>query len=190
MKYTIRRLCIFGNIKGRLLPILKAIALLPVLASCDSKPEKKNSTPVAYQVLKLSPQQADTYFDHPATIQGQQIIEIRPKVDGFVQAIYVNEGATVKKGQLLFKISNPQYEQAMVTANAAIRIAEADVSTAKMNVEKVKPLVQKEIITEYKLNLTNLPCSQSKLYWHKHAQHLQTQKPIWDTRYCEAPRMV
>jgi membrane fusion protein (multidrug efflux system) len=150
MKYTIRRLCIFRDIKGRLLTILKAIALLPVLASCDLKPEKK-PTPVAYQVLKLSPQQADTYFDHPATIQGQQIIEIRPKVDGFVQAIYVNEGATVKKGQLLFKISNPQYEQAMVTANAAIRIAEADVSTAKMNVEKVKPLVQKEIISEYEL---------------------------------------
>ena len=123
---------------------------MPVFASCVSQ-HKKDPTPVSYQVLTLSSQQADTYSDYPATIQGQQVIEIRPKVDGYVQEIYVNEGATVKKNQLLFKISNPQYDQDVITAKAAIRIAIADVSTARVNVEKVKPLVEKEIVSEYEL---------------------------------------
>ncbi len=73
------------------------------------------------------------------------------KIDGYVEAIYVNEGATVSKGQLLFKISNPLYEQAVVTANAAIKSAIADVNAAKMDVEKVRPLVEKDIVSAYEL---------------------------------------
>ncbi|MFT3935276.1 MAG: efflux RND transporter periplasmic adaptor subunit [Chitinophagaceae bacterium] len=128
------------------------ILIVWVLSACnnsnnvDKKPALKD-----YQVLSLQPRKTTTCIDFPATIQGQQVIEIRPKVDGYVQAIYVNEGATVKKGQLLFKISNPQYDQAIITARAAIKIAEADVSAAKMEVEKVRPLVEKDIVSKYEL---------------------------------------
>ena len=107
--------------------------------------------PKDYKVLKLATQKAKVNFDYPATIQGQQIIEIRPKVDGYVDAIYVKEGATVKKGDLLFRINNPQYAQDEITASAAIKSAMADVDAAKMQVEKVKPLVEKDIVSKYEL---------------------------------------
>lgn len=123
-----------------------------LLYSCaeKKKPEKVN-TPKDYDVLTLQPRQATTFNDFPANIEGQEIIEIRPMVDGYLEAIYVQEGATVKKGQLLFKIKNPQYEQAVVTANAAIKSAVADVNTAKMDVEKVRPLVEKDIVSKFQL---------------------------------------
>ncbi len=104
-----------------------------------------------FKVLTLSPRKVKVNADFPATIQGQQIIEIRPKIDGYIDAIYVKEGASVKKGQLLFRISNPQYEQEVITANASIKSAEADVDAAKMQIAKVKPLVEKEIISKFEL---------------------------------------
>ncbi|HLX90072.1 MAG TPA: efflux RND transporter periplasmic adaptor subunit [Puia sp.] len=104
-----------------------------------------------FRVLTLSPRTAKVNLDFPATLQGQQIIEIRPKIDGYLDAIYVKEGAAVKKGQLLFRISNPQYEQEVVTARASIKSAEADVDAAKMQVAKTKPLVDKEIVSKYEL---------------------------------------
>lgn len=104
-----------------------------------------------YAVLTLSPRNAKVNVDFPATIQGQQIIEIRPKIDGYLDAIYVQEGAAVKKGQLLFRISNPQYEQEVVTATASIKSAEAEVDAAKMQINKVKPLVEKDIVSKYEL---------------------------------------
>ncbi|MFT3704137.1 MAG: efflux RND transporter periplasmic adaptor subunit [Agriterribacter sp.] len=104
-----------------------------------------------YQVLTVSPRSATIYTDFPATIQGEEIVEIRPMVDGYLEDIYVGEGATVKKGQLLFKIKNPQYDQAVITANAAIKIALADVNAAKMDVEKVRPLVEKDIVSKFQL---------------------------------------
>jgi membrane fusion protein, multidrug efflux system len=104
-----------------------------------------------FKVLTLQSRKAKVNADFPATIQGQQIIEIRPKIDGYIDAIYVQEGAAVKKGQLLFRISNPQYEQEVITATASIRSAEADVDASKMQIAKVKPLVEKEIISKYEL---------------------------------------
>ncbi len=64
---------------------------------------------------------------------------------------------TVKKGQLLFRINAPQYEQDVKNALAAINSAEADVNTAKLQVEKTKPLVDKDIISEYELKSAEEP---------------------------------
>ena len=104
-----------------------------------------------YPVLTIVPQTTTLFTDHPATIQGQQVIEIRPKIDGYIDRMYVDEGATVRQGQLLFQISAPQYEQEVRNAAAAIKIAQADVNAAQMDVNKVRPLVEKNIISKYEL---------------------------------------
>jgi membrane fusion protein (multidrug efflux system) len=104
-----------------------------------------------YKVLTLEPRDATLNTDYPASIQGQQNIEIRPKVDGFVEKIYVDEGAVVRKGQRLFKIHAPQYEQEVRTAAASVKSAEAEVSAANLAVNKVKPLVEKDIVSKYEL---------------------------------------
>lgn len=113
----------------------------------DSGPPKI----LPYAVVQVQPRTAVLYNDFPTTIQGQQNVEIRPKVDGFVEAIYVDEGAAVQKGQPLFHISAPQYEEAVRTAQAGIKTAVADVNTARMGVEKLRPLVEKDIISPYAL---------------------------------------
>lgn len=104
-----------------------------------------------YPVLTITPRTTTLYNDFPATIQGQQNVEIRPKIDGYIERIYVDEGAAVRKGQRLFQIRAPQYEQEVRTAQANIKIAQADVNAAQMEVNKVQPLVEKNIISKYEL---------------------------------------
>lgn len=126
-----------------------------ILLSCgDKKPKTKDKdkTIQSYQVLTLAPRQVTVYNNFPASVQGQNVVEIKPMVSGYLQDIYVSEGATVTKGQLLFRIKNPQYEQDIVTAKGAIKIAEANVNTARMNVEKARPLVEQEIVSKYQLS--------------------------------------
>jgi membrane fusion protein, multidrug efflux system len=132
-----------------------AMPLLLLLFACGNKQAQNNSsfampTP-GYKVITLQPRSATLNTDYPASIQGLQNIEIRPKVDGFVEKIYVDEGSVVKKGQLLFKIKAPQYEQDVRTARAGVQTAEADVNSATLQVNKVKPLVEKDIISHYEL---------------------------------------
>lgn len=107
--------------------------------------------PQAYPVFKLASKDATLASDYPANLQGIQNIEIRPKIDGFIEQILIDEGATVKKGQLLFRIRAPQYQQELITASAAINSAEADLNVAELQVQKTKPLVDQEIISKFEL---------------------------------------
>jgi len=126
------------------------------LASCGNNQDKAAQAGAAaqvkeYKVLTLQPRSATLNTDYPASIQGQQNIEIRPRVQGYIDKIYVDEGAVVKAGQPLFKISAPEYEQEVRTAAASIKSAQAEVSAAKLAVNKVRPLVEKDIVSKYEL---------------------------------------
>jgi membrane fusion protein, multidrug efflux system len=124
------------------------------LAACDTGKKDAHPAigPVAYNVLTLTPHPVTIYNDFPATIEGIEIVQLRPMVDGYLEKIYVPEGANVTKGELLFQIQNPIYEQAVVTAKAAVQSAQANVDAAKMNVDKVRPLVEKDIVSKYELD--------------------------------------
>lgn len=127
---------------------------MAALVSCGGSDTKTAvAAPAAkdYQVITISPRSTTLNIDYPATIEGQQNVEIRPKIDGYVERIYVDEGATVRQGQLLFQIRAPQYEQEVRTAQANIKIAQANVNAAQMEVNKVRPLVEKNIISKYEL---------------------------------------
>jgi len=134
------------------------------ITSC--KQEKTNSpaaaAPQEYTVTTVSPETVTIHQDFPATIEGQQVVEIRPMISGYLDAIYVNEGDHVKKGQLLFKIRNPMYEQQVITAKASINRAEADVNTADMEIEKIRPLVDKQIVSDYRLKSAQLELGSKK----------------------------
>ncbi|MDD4921694.1 MAG: efflux RND transporter periplasmic adaptor subunit, partial [Bacteroidales bacterium] len=151
-------------IKKAIPVLLGSILMVTLLSSCGNKnkKDKQDEKVKTYQTLKLALRDIIISSDYPATIEGRQNVEIRPKIDGFIDAIYVDEGATVKKGQLLFRISNPEYKEAVVNAEAAIGSAEAAVATAQLEVEKVKPLVDKEIISQYELESAKLNLKSKK----------------------------
>jgi membrane fusion protein (multidrug efflux system) len=137
---------------------IAAFSILAVaLSSCGGKQGQAGDSaagappPAAYQIFTIAQHPATLHTNYPAVIQGEQNIDIRPKVDGYIDKIYVDEGAVVKKGQLLFKLSAPQYEQDVKNSAAAINSAQADINTAEIAVNKTRPLVEKGIISHFEL---------------------------------------
>ena len=55
--------------------------------------------PQALPVLTVSSMSATTYQEFSASLEGSKDIEIRPQVEGYIDRIYVDEGAHVRKGQ-------------------------------------------------------------------------------------------
>lgn len=136
--------------------LLAALSLL-LLASCGS--EEAPAAPGGikpYQVLEIEQQNTTIETTYPAVLEGIENVDIHPKIDGFVEKIAVDEGQFVKKGQLLFTISAPQYEQLVRTARAAVKSAEAGVSVARLQVQKTKSLVDKNIVNKYELQEADL----------------------------------
>ena len=137
---------------------LKICFLAIVFVSCSQNKQNTSGGKMVkdYSVLTMVPKSVTVHQDFPATIQGQRVIEIRPMINGYLKEIYINEGDHVKKGQLLFRIDNPQYDQEVLTAKASINSAVANVNSAKIEIDKVKPLVEKQIVSDFRLQSAEL----------------------------------
>lgn len=107
--------------------------------------------PQTYNVMELQPQSTTLYKDYPATLQGIQTVEIRPKIAGYIDEISVDEGAYVKKGDILFRLFANDIRASVRSAQAQVKVAQADVESAKINLEKTRPLVDKNIISKFEL---------------------------------------
>jgi membrane fusion protein, multidrug efflux system len=105
----------------------------------------------SYSTLKVEPYDVTLYREFPATLRGEQVVVILPKVDGYIQHIYVKEGEKVKKGQLMFEIFNPSYKQNIASIKASIKSAEADLATAKIDYENTKALVERQVVGNFQL---------------------------------------
>ena len=135
---------------------ISAIAALLILAACGKKEEQAPPQgPAPYPVQTIGKQDAVVFEEYTANLEGQQNVEIRPKVDGFIQKIYVDEGQVVKKGQLLFKIETQTLNQ---DANAA----RANVNAAQVEVDRLAPLVQRNIISKVVLETAKAKLAQAK----------------------------
>jgi membrane fusion protein (multidrug efflux system) len=131
---------------------------LVLLASCTPKQEKNVVAPRSFEVVKIEAQDVEGFYSFPAEISGINNNQVKPKISGFIQELFVDEGAHVKAGQKLFKLeTNIQTQNASAanaqinSAKASIEAAKASVSVAEVEVDKLKPLVEKNIISGVQL---------------------------------------
>ncbi|WP_228455892.1 efflux RND transporter periplasmic adaptor subunit [Chryseobacterium sp. POL2] len=139
-----------------------------MLASCSKEKKQdgqKEVKPQPYEYIVAKSGAADNHTEYPARLEGVENVEIRPKIDGFIENLYVDEGQMVSRGQHLFRIRNPQYEQFVRVAQASVNSAQAAVATAQMQVTKTKPLVDRKIVSAYELQAAqlNLKAAQASL---------------------------
>lgn len=136
--------------------ILKRLSLgvltVLVLVSCGSKKEDTQTKELpSYPTAIVKTTAAELENVYPTTIKGKEDIQIKPRVGGFIENLYIDEGSVVKKGQLLFTINSPQSEQAVQTARASVNAAQASLNTAEVNVVRYRDLAQKNIVSNVQL---------------------------------------
>ncbi len=137
----------------KLIKLSCGIMALILMASCSNNSNQGNQQSVnkEYPVMVMNKLDANMQSVYPTTVKGQEDIEIKPRVDGYIEAIYVDEGSVVKAGQALFKINSPSSEQALTSARASVNSEKARVNTAKVDVDRYRPLAEKGIVSEVQL---------------------------------------
>jgi len=126
------------------------------IVSCGQKQQGGASGGAAsqikeYPVIAVNQQSTQLFKDYPTKLEGQQTVEIRSKITGYIEQIMVDEGAFVKKGQVLFRLNANDVQASVRSAEAMVKVAEADIISAKINLEKTRPLVDRNIISKFDL---------------------------------------
>jgi len=144
----------FNTIKkiNSVIAVLIALAALLFISSCSNAPAAQTAPPppaLPVQTVQIS--SVITYQEYPASIEGAVNVEIRPQVSGALDRVFVDEGAAVSAGQPLFKINDQPYRAALNNALATQHAAEAALVNAQLEIDKLTPLVQNKVVSDYQL---------------------------------------
>ncbi|SIS60366.1 efflux RND transporter periplasmic adaptor subunit [Chryseobacterium gambrini] len=159
--------------------VILSVAALSLVACKKEAP--KQDGPKPYPVVNVEAKNIVGYQTFPATIQGKVNNDVRAKIQGYITQVLVDEGQYVTKGQPLFRLETNILNENAAASKAGISAAESNIAAAQaavaaanVEVNKLKPLVQKNIISNVQLQTAqaNLAQAQAQL---KQAQAAKSQ---------------
>lgn len=128
------------------------LGLAILLYGCAQKQEAPTTPPPpTLPVVEITSGNATTFQEYPASIEGKVNVEIRPQVDGYLDKVFVDEGAYVKAGQPLFKINDNPYREQLNNAQANLSAAQASITNTQLEIDKLTPLVANKVISDFQL---------------------------------------
>lgn len=135
---------------------LIVLSAVLMLSSCGKeKPQQKAPQVLPFPVTTVGLKTITSFNSFPTRIAGEVNSDVRPKVSGYIKNVLVDEGDVVKQGQLLFKL-----ETASLSQDA--EASKANVNAAQVEVDKLKPLVEKNIISNVQLETAKARLAQAK----------------------------
>lgn len=126
------------------------------LVSCEKKEVATAPPPPDVKVAVVLQKTVPIYVENVGETVGASDIEIRARVEGFLQSVNFQEGSFVKKGDLLYTIDPQPLRAALAQAQGRVAEAQAQLSKAHQDVARYKPLVEKNAISreEYETSVS------------------------------------
>jgi len=133
-------------------PVLSAVLL--VTGCGDSKQANPTAAapPPAVTVVKVTAAEIKPATTFTGRIEAKDKVDLRARVDGFLEKRLFTEGADVKEGDLLFVIEKGLYQAAVDQAKAALETAEATLKLADIDVDRQTQLLQRNVVAQVTLD--------------------------------------
>ncbi|MEH8172649.1 efflux RND transporter periplasmic adaptor subunit [Aeromonas veronii] len=129
---------------GALLAVIAAFGL----AGCDVAPQEQEApAPPQVSVLTLTGRELVISEDLPARVVALRSADIRAQISGIVQRRLFEQGAEISAGTVLFQINPAPFKADVDSAAAALQRAEAVLARARIQIERLKPLLRTDAIS-------------------------------------------
>ncbi len=120
-------------------------------AACE-KPAPVATPPTEVFVTDVVQRDVPVYLELVGQTQGFQDVDIRARVEGFLETVNFREGSLVRKGDLLYQIDRKPLEAILAAAKAELATAEARLEKAKNDVARYTPLAAKQAVSQQELD--------------------------------------
>lgn len=137
------------NKKKMLGAMLAAVMLVAgLIAGCGSDEQKQQANGVAVKAMQVTTHDVPLRYTYAGQVTARDEVKVQSRVGGVLVEKMVEGGATVKKGQPLFRIDSRQYEAALYNAKANLADAEARLANAQLDTERYAELVEQNAISK------------------------------------------
>ncbi|MFM5048200.1 efflux RND transporter periplasmic adaptor subunit [Aeromonas veronii] len=129
---------------GALLAVIAAFGL----AGCDVAPQEQEAPALPQvSVLTLTGRELVISEDLPARVAALRSADIRAQISGIVQRRLFEQGAEISAGTVLFQINPAPFKADVDSAAAALQRAEAVLARARIQIERLRPLLRTDAIS-------------------------------------------
>jgi membrane fusion protein (multidrug efflux system) len=143
-----------GRSRARLWVGLAALSVLALLSACDKGKEADKAKqaaappPPAVVVSEVVQKTVPIFGEFVAQTDARETVEIRARVQAFLEAQHFTEGTIVKKGQLLFTLDRREFEAKLQLAKAELDVALARLGKAETDERRLKPLAERKAVPQ------------------------------------------
>ena len=103
-------------------------------------------------VMPANQQNVQIFGEYVGRIRAQQFVEVRARVEGFLEQMLFEEGTSVKKNQILFVINQDQYRAKADKVRAQLKKDQAQAQKAKRDLERIRPLYEQNAASQLDLD--------------------------------------
>src|SRR5215471_6685314 len=122
------------------------------VAACNEKPAPPPPPPPEVYVTDVVQRDVPEFLELVGQTQGFQDVDIRARVEGFLESVNFQEGSFVRKGALLYQIDPKPFEATLAAAKADVATAQARLEKATNDVNRYTPLVAKQAVSQQELD--------------------------------------
>lgn len=139
----------------RLLTVIIIVGVLLAGGAAVWMLTRKKAVPTSYPVVAVEPvntSDVNIYGEYVGRIRAQQFVEVRARVEGYLQKMFFEEGTRIKKGQTLFVIDPSLYRARVEKARAQLNKAKAQEQKADRDLKRMRPLYEQNAASQLDLD--------------------------------------
>jgi membrane fusion protein (multidrug efflux system) len=135
-------------------PCVKALFLITLflMGACQEPPPPPPAQPLEVVVEAVQQQDFPVYGVYIGTTHASLDVEVRARVNGFIQEISFTEGSLIKEGDLLYRIDNRPYKARVNRLKANLESAQAQLAKTERDVARYKPLYEQDAASQLDLD--------------------------------------
>jgi membrane fusion protein (multidrug efflux system) len=127
------------NVFHRLGPFLLSAAVLSLAAAAAAAPPGPGQgRPPVVTVLAVTEAEVNPPTEHVGRVEAIQAVDLRARVQGYLEAVKFNEGSDVRAGDLLFTIEQAPYLASVNAARAKVASAQAALTNASQYLRRLQ----------------------------------------------------
>ena len=132
---------------------LTTILLVAAVAACSRTPDAPPAPPpVPVSVITVSAGPAPYIGEYVGETESSREVEIRARVEGFLESIEYREGSVVREGDVLFQMDRKPFVATLDAAQAELAAQQARLTTASANLKRVAPLAAEDALSQKDLD--------------------------------------
>ena len=128
-----------------------ALGLL-LTGGCSKEAPPPRPNVVDVTAVTVQPQDAPVVYEFVGQTQSSREVEIRARVDGFLEKRVYTEGSVVKAGETLFLMDGKPFEATLQQARGELAQQQARLQVAEANLARVKPLAEQNAVSKKDLD--------------------------------------